>query len=488
MNEIRVRKARPIAAEITVPGDKSISHRAVIVAALANGPTVITGFLPSAECVSTVEACRALGVRIEFLSEGDSDEAWLPDEKSGVHGSTRIRVHGRSLRLAEPRGPVSCGSSGTALTLLLGVLAGQPWTAVLQADEYVSKPVLEQIMDPLLTMGVEIIPEWQWQHASITVEGNPPLQCRPAPYRVSNAQLASTLLLAGLFAAGKTTVLQSGIMSDHTERMLKHFQVKTLRRGLTVSVYGGQMPESRDFHVPGDISCAANWVVAAALQPGSELIVRGVGLNETRTGFLRVLVRMGARILEHVNSDASEPLGTLIVRGAPLRGTIIPREDLTELTEELPLLAVAAAMAEGNTVIDEAPEEAERLGRIAHNLRLMGVGVSSVAQGIEIKGSGGQPLQPGCVPSYGDRRIAMAFAVAGLFASGETIIENTGCVDAAYPDFEDELRRFQSREISEGHGTPVISSAPFRRRPSPRPAAREMSGKPDDKPSAPRHE
>ena len=463
MNEYRIRKARHIAAEMRVPGDKSMSHCAVLIAALANGPSVISGFLPAAECLCTVQACRALGVKIDYLSADDSDCPWLPDDKGSGPGPVRLRVHGTGMKLRAPDAAVDCGSSGTALALLVGILAGQSFVTRLLTDDAVSQSAIRGMMAPLEAMGVPVKSSGQGHPAPIIVEGNTDLKAVSHKHPVANFQTKSAVLLAGLYARGKTAVIEAAPVRDHTERLLHHFLINTRRDGPAVSIYGGQIPESRDFSVPGDISLAANWITAAAVQPGSDLTVRGVGLNDTRTGFLRVLVRMGAQVMEEIRDTRSgEPRGSVIVRGAPLRGTVIEEKEVAALADELPILAVAAALARGSTVIHQTPDAAERLTRIAHNLRLMGVEIASLRHGIEIKGSAGHPLQPGCMPSYGDRRIAMACAIAGLFAEGETIVENVACVETAYHGFHDELKRFQTREISEGHYTPVIASVPHR--------------------------
>jgi 3-phosphoshikimate 1-carboxyvinyltransferase len=465
MKEYRVRKARTIATEMQVPGDQSISHRAVLVAALANGPSVITGFLPANECLHTVQACRALGVKIDFLSDSDITLPWVPDEKGAAAGPTRLCVHGMSMRMTAPSGAVDCGSSFTALSFLSGILAGQPLVTKLVADETVSRLSLESVIKPLEEMGAIISAAGGDKCAPFTITGTARLKSIPRSTPVTGSASKGALLLAGLFAAGKTTVAESAPVSDHTERILRHFQLKTRRDGKTVSVYGGQVPESRDFHVPGDISFAANWIVTAAAQPGSDLTLRGVGLNVSRTGFLRVLLRMGACIQEDIyHNRGSEAAGNLIVRGTLLRGTVISKDEVTAMREELPLLAVAAALAKGSTIIHQTPGEAELISRIVHNLRLMGVVVSTHEDTIVITGAGGVDLEPGCVPGYNDPRLAMAFAVAGLFAEGETIIEGTDCVEAVWPGFYDELRRFQDRSISEGIYTPFIAPVPAGKR------------------------
>ena len=457
MSEYRVKKARPIAAELTVPGDKSISHRSVMFSSMANGPCLITGFLPSEDCLSTAAAFRALGVRIDFLN--DDDTPWTPEE-DGAPGPTRLRVHGQSGRFSEPEGPVDCGNSGTTMRLMSGILAGQPFSATLTGDASLSKRPMKRVIDPLTEMGAKFEGQGPKGCAPLTVHGTDRLKGIRYVLPVASAQVKSAVLLAGLFAEGKTVVVEPEVTRNHTETMLRHFQVRTLREGNEITIHGGQIPESRDFHVPGDISSAAFWLVAAALQPGSELVIRGVGLNETRTGILKVLVRMGAQISEDIRSQRDgEPYGTLTIKGNGLRGTVIGGAEIPNVIDELPVLAVAAALAEGKTIIRDAQElrvkESDRIAIVVKNLKAFGVDVKETPDGMEINGSGGEPLKAARVTSHGDHRIAMAFAVAGLFAEGETVIENTECVETSYPGFEEHLRRFQSRSISGDVSTQV---------------------------------
>lgn len=462
MSEFRVRKGRPIATEITVPGDKSMSHRAVMFSALSNGPCLITGFLPSSDCLSTATAFRAMGVKIDFLDH-DGNE-WFPDP-DGPPGPTTLRVHGTSGRLTAPGAPVDCGNSGTTMRLLSGILAGQAFTTVLTGDESLSKRPMKRVMEPLSLMGARFEAQEPKGNPPLTIHGLKPL--RPMNYTLpmASAQVKSAILLAGLFADGKTTVIEPEITRNHTETMLRHFHVKTVRKDKAISIYGGQIPESRDFFVPGDISSAAFWIVAAAIQPGSELIVSGVGLNKTRTGILEVLLRMGAQMAENVKSGAGEePWGTLTIRGGGLRGTIIEGDEIPNVIDELPILAIAGALAEGTTVIRGAKElrvkETDRISAVVENLKHFGVEVKELYDGMEITGSAGEPLKGGKVTSFGDHRIAMAFAIAGLFSEGESVISNVGCVDTSYPGFARHLKLFQSKEVSGGNHTPVIDRPP----------------------------
>jgi 3-phosphoshikimate 1-carboxyvinyltransferase len=462
MSEFRVKKGRPIATEISVPGDKSMSHRAIMFSALSNGPCLITGFLPSEDCLSTAGAFRAMGVKIEFLD--DDGNAWAP-RPGDPPGPTTLRVHGTRMQLAKPSGPVDCGNSGTTMRLLSGILAGQPFSTVLTGDESLSKRPMKRVMDPLTQMGAKFDAQEPKGTPPLTVHGTASL--RPMTYTLpmASAQVKSAILLAGLFTEGKTTVIEPEITRNHTETMLEHFRVKTVREGQAISIYGGQIPESRDFFVPGDISSAAFWIVAAAIQPGSELVVKGVGLNETRTGILKVLLRMGAQIAEDVKSSAEgEPWGTLTIRGGGLKGTIIEGEEIPNVIDELPILAVAGALASGTTIIRGAKElrvkETDRISAVVENLKHFGVEVKELYDGMEITGSGGALLKGGKVRSFGDHRIAMAFAIAGLFSEGESVISGTECVATSYPGFDDVLHFFQSKEVSHGRSTPVIDRPP----------------------------
>ena len=460
MSEFRVRKAHPIATEITVPGDKSISHRAIMFASLANGTSEITGFLPSGDCLSTAAAFRAMGVEIAFFREDGSP--WQPTPAG--EGPHRVVVHGRGLRLHAPTGPVDCGNSGTTMRLLAGILAGQAFTAVMTGDESLSKRPMKRVTEPLSLMGARFEATGPGGTPPLTVHGRPPLEAITYALPMASAQVKSAVLLAGLYAEGKTTVIEPAVTRNHTETMLRHFRVKTVCQGPAISIYGGQVPESRDFHVPGDISSAAFWLVAAAVQPGSDLVIKGVGLNETRTGILKVLLRMGAQIAEDVTDGADgEPRGTLIIRGGGLQGTCIEGAEIPNVIDELPILAVAGALAHGTTIIRDAAElrvkETDRIAAVVENLRRFGVSVRELPDGLEITGSGGRPLVGASVTSFGDHRIAMAFAIAGLFSEGESIISDVDCVSTSYPGFAEHLRLFQSRDVT-GTITPVIDRLP----------------------------
>ncbi len=412
-----------------------------MLAAMSNGPCVIKGFLASEDCLSTVAAVRALGIEIEILPENT------------------LIVHGRARQFTAPNGDIDCGNSGTTMRLLAGILAGQPFRSRLIGDASLTKRPMRRVIEPLLEMGANIKAEGKNDRPPLVIEGG---NLAPIQYTspVASAQVKSAVLLAGMFASGKTSVTEPSQSRNHTERMLEYFLVRPQKQDLTVSIHGGLTPESRDFQVPGDISSAAFWLVAAAAQPRSHLLIKNVGLNETRTGILGVLLRMGAHVREVVENEEAEPIGTIEIKGGRLKGTVIEGREIPNVIDELPVLAVAAALAYGTTVIANAGElrvkETDRLAAIATNLRAMGAQVAETEDGMEI--FGGAPLHGARVQSFGDHRIAMAFAIAGLFAEGETIIQDVDCVNTSYPGFHAQLD--QIIRNSGGPSTPVIQGLP----------------------------
>ncbi|MDD5351012.1 MAG: 3-phosphoshikimate 1-carboxyvinyltransferase [Chthoniobacteraceae bacterium] len=440
MESWKIQRGPVIRAEITVPGDKSISHRAVLLAAISNGTCLLTGFLPSEDCLATVGAMRALGVEIE-----------QPEP-------TTLIVHGRAGQLTAPEADIDCGNSGTTMRLLSGILAAQPFRARLTGDPSLSKRPMQRVMTPLSQMGARLTAEGPKNAPPLVIEGG---KLTPIAYEspVASAQVKSAVLLAGLFTHGRTSVTEPEQSRNHTERMLEWFLAAPHVDGLTVTVAGEMTPESRDFHIPGDLSSAAFWLVAAAAQTGSHLLVTDVGLNETRTGVLAVLVRMGAHVREIIEVEEGEPSGSIEIQGAPLRGTVIRGKEIPNVIDELPILAVAGALAHGTTVIADAAElrvkETDRLAAIAVNLRAMGITVNETHDGLEI--FGGTPLKGARLSSFGDHRIAMAFAIAGLFAEGETVIDGVECVATSYPGFHDTLRRLATHPDRQ---TPVITALP----------------------------
>jgi 3-phosphoshikimate 1-carboxyvinyltransferase len=424
MSDWKIKKAPPIRAEITVPGDKSISHRSIMLAALANGTAKITGFLPSEDCLSTMKAFQQLGVKIERADE------------------TTLVVHGTRGVFTAPEGDIDCGNSGTTMRLISGILAAQPFRSRLIGDASLSKRPMKRIMEPLGQMGAKITAEGEGGRAPLVIEGGT-LKGLRYESPVASAQIKSAILLAGLFAQGATSVTEPEQSRDHTERMLSWHVAHPRRDGLTVSVIGGSRLESRDFDVPGDISSAAFWLVAAAANRGSLLQIKNVGLNPTRTGILSVLIRMGAHVSEVVENADGEPRGTIEIRGTQLKATVIEGKEIPNLIDELPILAVAAALAEGRTTIKDAHElrvkETDRIAAVARNLRSFGVEVVEYDDGMKIQG--GCALHGADVTSEGDHRIAMSSAILGMFADGTTTVRDTDCVDTSYPGFYDTLQR-----------------------------------------------
>jgi len=429
-SSLTVRQARHIGGEISVPGDKSISHRAVLFSALADGETVITNFLPGEDCVCTMRALQAMGVRIEADS------------------ATRLLVTGSAGKLQPPLEPLDCGNSGTAMRLMAGVLAGQPFKSKLVGDPSLSGRPMKRIVDPLTKMGAKIHGQGDKHMAPLEIEGQP-LHGIDYTLPIASAQLKSCVLLAGLFANGTTSVTEKTPSRDHTERLLAHFHAPPIidvnDKGKTIRVRGGSKLHGRDFAVPGDFSSAAFWIAAASALPGADLTITNLGLNGTRTGLISVLTRMGAHFAEAVTDSACEPFGNVHVSGRKLRGTKISGAEVANVIDELPIIAVIGAIADGDTEIRDAHElrvkETDRIAAMATNLRSFGVAVTEHDDGMTIHGVGADKLHGAKVASFGDHRIAMACAILGLFAKGETVISDTACIATSYPTFQDDLQK-----------------------------------------------
>ncbi len=428
---MHVKKAGEIEAELRMPGDKSISHRSVLLAAVSDGECRISNFLPSQDCLHTMEAVRALGAEVEVL-----------DEAEGL-GPVSLKITGRGGELRAPSGAADCGNSGTGMRLLAGLLAGQSFTSELRGDESLSSRPMGRIIRPLTQMGARI-------EALGKREGCAPLRIRGGGLHgiryempVASAQVKSAILLAGLFAEGRTEVRQPAACRDHTERMLEAFGVP-VRTGADgwIGVDGGGVPKARDFTVPGDISSAAFWMVAGAARPGNRVVIRDVGLNPTRNAILAVLERMGAGVTATVESGADgEPMGTVEIRGAELGDCVIFPEEVPNLIDEFPVLAVAGALGCGTLTVRNARElrvkESDRIATMVRNLAAFGADVTEFADGFEVRG--GRPLHGARVESFGDHRVAMACAILGLFADGETEILDTDCIATSYPGFAEHL-------------------------------------------------
>ena len=427
---LTVRQVRNLGGEISVPGDKSLSHRAVLFSALADGTTVINGFLPGEDCICTMRALQAMGCVIEADSK------------------TRLVVQGSNGKLRPPLEPLDCGNSGTAMRLMAGVLAGQPFASRLIGDPSLSSRPMKRIVDPLRKMGAKISGQGAKHTAPLEIQGGP-LTGIEYTLPVASAQLKSCLLLAGLFATGTTSVIEETPSRDHTERLLAHFHAPPVidlnpeGEGKTIRVRGGTRLHARDFSVPGDFSSAAFWIAAAAALPGADLTITNLGLNGTRTGLLSVLLRMGAHITESISDSSCEPFGNVRVYGRKLRGTKISGEEIANVIDELPIIAAIGAIAEGETEIRDARElrvkETDRIAAMATNLKAFGVAVTEHEDGMTIHG--GSPLTGAKIGSFGDHRIAMSCAILGLFSKGETIISDTACIATSYPTFQEDLAK-----------------------------------------------
>lgn len=412
-------RGTPLRGEIVVPSDKSVSHRAVMLGAIAEGVTRIEGFLEGEDTRATAAIFAQLGVRIEAPSAGVRI----------VHG---VGLHG----LRAPDGPLDCGNAGTAMRLLAGLLAGQAFDSTLVGDESLSRRPMRRVIEPLTAMGARI--ESNDGCAPLRIRGGRELRGVDCTLPVASAQLKSALLLAGLYARGETHVREPHPTRDYTERMLAAFGAACAFVPGEAAVLGGFPLQARDVSVPADFSSAAFFIVAASVIPGSELLLRKVGMNPRRTGLLQVLRAMGANIVEeNASEQGSEPVADLRVRHAPLRGIEVPLECVPDMIDEFPALFVAAACAEGMTVVRGAAElrvkESDRIAVMAEGLRALGIRIDETPDGANIHGG---TLRGGEVASHGDHRIAMAFAVAAQCAQGEVRIGDVANVATSFPGFD----------------------------------------------------
>ncbi len=415
----------PLKGEISPPPDKSISHRAIMFAAIARGESTLRNLLRAADPMSTMDAFRRLGVRIEDREK-------------------EVIIHGAGLEgLREPVDVIDCGNSGTTIRLLAGILSGQPFLTVLTGDDSLRKRPMKRVVGPLKRMGATILGRDGDMFAPLAIRGGA-LQGIHHVSEVASAQVKSSILLAGLYADGETIVEEPHRSRDHTERMLPALGADLTVRGLKVHIRGGRELKPFEITVPGDFSSAAFFICAALMVPGSEILIRNTGINPTRTGLLEVLKMMGGDI-EIVNQrDVSgEPVADLICRhSGRLRGVEVPHELVPSMIDEFPVLSVLATQAEGETVVREAGElrvkESDRIATTTRELRKMGADVEELPDGMIIKGP--VKLKGGTVSSHDDHRLAMALAVAGLVAEGDTTIEGTSSVAISYPDFFSTLK------------------------------------------------
>jgi 3-phosphoshikimate 1-carboxyvinyltransferase len=426
---LRVQPVKRIEGTVRVPGDKSISHRAVMFGALAEGTTTIEGFLPGADCLSTIDCFRRMGVKIE--QAGD-----------------RVTVYGKGwYGLEEPSQHLDVGNSGTTIRLMAGILATQPFHAVMEGDESIAKRPMRRVIGPLRQMGAKIDGRKDGEYTPLSIRGGG-LQGISYQSPVASAQVKSAILLAGLQATGVTSVTEPQLSRDHTERMLQAFGVKVVRDGLTVSVEGGQTLTGRAIRVPGDISSAAFLIAAVMMVPGSSLLIENVGVNPSRTGIIDVVRAMGGRIeLQNERIVNEEPVADLLVTHSELRGIEIGGEIIPRLIDEIPVIAVMATRANGRTVIRDAEElrvkETDRIATVASQLSKFGASVTPTPDGLIVEGA--TQLTGAAIDSMGDHRIGMAMAIAGLAAEGETVIANDAAINVSFPGFADLLARISIR-------------------------------------------
>ena len=421
-------KTKALKGEITVPGDKSISHRAVMFGALSLGTTEVRNFLQGADCLSTISCFKKLGVDIENT----------PD---------CIRIHGKGLHgLTAPADTLDTGNSGTTTRMISGILSGQSFESILNGDESIQKRPMKRIIDPLSMMGAELI--------SIRDNGCAPLRIIGKHLHgihytspVASAQVKSAVLLAGLYADTPTSVTEPFVSRNHSEIMLNYFGGNVTCKGTTATILPNPVLKGQSVSVPGDISSAAYFIAAGLIVPGSEILIKNVGINPTRDGLLHVCREMGADLtLLNENCDNGEPTADILVRHSSLKGITVGGSMIPTLIDELPVVAVLACFAKGTTVIKDAQElkvkESNRIDVMVNNLASMGADIQATEDGMVIKGGTG--LHGSTIKSHKDHRIAMSFALAALASSGTTHIEDADCVNISYPGFYQDLARLNN--------------------------------------------
>lgn len=429
MDRMIVRPVRRLTGEVQVQGDKSVSHRAIILGSISKGNSTVTNFLPSDDCRATMNAFRAMGISIEDVNE------------------STIRIEGKNLYgLTEPADVMDMGNSGTSARLLCGLLAGQNFFSVMTGDSSLRRRPMRRVAGPLRNMGANIMGRRDGDLLPLAIKGGE-LEGIHHKLPVASAQVKSALLIAGLYARGKTSVEEIPQSRDHTERMLRYLGINLVKEGNVLTIESGHRLTARDINVPGDISSASFFLVGASIVNGSDVVVRGVGLNPTRTGIIDVLRKMGAMIdITDLRDSEGEPVGDLRIVSAPLKGIEISGEIIPRLVDELPVICIAAAAAEGETIIKDAAElrvkESDRIAVMAECLAGMGVDVETFDDGMRINGK--KKLKGTVCLSHGDHRIAMSMAIAGLVAEGEMVIEDTGCIKTSFPRFEEMLHQLSA--------------------------------------------
>ncbi|MGL5260509.1 MAG: 3-phosphoshikimate 1-carboxyvinyltransferase [Lachnospiraceae bacterium] len=418
-------KVKSLSGELEIPGDKSISHRSIMFSALANGTSEISHFLKGADCLSTISCFEKLGINIE-------------------QQTNKILVHGKGIHgLNAPDTILDCGNSGTTIRLMSGILSAQSFSTSLTGDSSIQKRPMKRIMDPLAQMGAIIKSEKENGCAPIHIKGAP---IKKIDYisPIASAQVKSAILLAGLYGDGPTSVTEPHVSRNHTEIMLHFFGANVQTKNTTATILPEPTLEGRKIVVPGDISSAAFFIAAGLLVPNSSLLLKNVGINPTRNGILEVAKAMGGKItLLNENNNNGEPTSDILVESSTLNGTIIEGALIPTLIDEIPIIAIMAAFANGTTVIKDAAElkvkESNRLDVMVTALSSMGCDIIGTQDGMIIKG--GKELVGATINSHKDHRIAMSFAIASLLSLGTTIIEDADCVDISYPTFYEDLER-----------------------------------------------
>ncbi len=421
MESKTIQPAKAVRGTVSIPGDKSVSHRAVILGALSNRGCSVTNFLDAEDCLCTLEAFRAMGIRIE--KQGSS----LEISGQGLDG------------LKAPKSAVWCGNSGTTTRLLMGVLTGQPFEVRLEGDASLSKRPMDRVIEPLSRMGAFFLDvKDNPAHLPLRMQGTRSVKSLLWKNPVASAQVKSSILLAGLYASGSTTVEEPSLSRDHTERMMTASGVALRREGFRVTLDGTAIVRASKFQVPGDLSSAAFLLAAGVLRAAGELVVQGVGVNPTRTGFLDILKAMGATYRFVRSTEVGgEPMADISIKKTPLAAATIQGDLVPRAIDEIPILTVLATQAKGKTVIRDAAElrvkESDRLATLRTELKKMGANISETPDGLIIDGP--TPLKGAMVQSHGDHRLAMSLAVAALVAEGPTTIEDVACVSTSFPSF-----------------------------------------------------
>ena len=419
---MEIKKQTNLRGMLMVPGDKSISHRAVMFGSLAKGTTRISHFLEGADCLSTIACFRKMGIDIE-------------------RNASEILVHGKGLHgLSAPDGILDVGNSGTTTRLISGILAGQNFTSELDGDDSIRTRPMKRIMTPLTSMGADIVSKQDNGCVPLIIHGKT-LHGIHYDSPVASAQVKSCVLLAGMYADSITSVTEPFLSRNHTEIMLNYFGAKVTSEGTTASIVPEPALNGREIQVPGDISSAAYFIAAGLLTPGSEILLKNVGINPTRAGILKVCMDMGADITLLNESTEGEPTADLLIRTSNLKGTTIEGGIIPTLIDEIPMIAVMAAFADGTTVIRDAQElkvkESDRITVMVDNLKRMGADIEGTEDGMIIHG--GKPMHGAAIDSHLDHRVAMSFAVAGTICDGTMDILNGDCVNISYPEFYNDL-------------------------------------------------